>query len=470
MRTALRFLLALTLATTGLVVAPTAASAVPEPSFRVVCYPTGIAKNDPIVFPGKTGLSHMHTFYGAKGVDHNTTAATLATATSSQCGSYFDGIDNSAYWIPTLYKDGQPVYSTTGAYQLHAYYQRAGGADGALVDQAWPRGLKIIAGDMHATTPQRGILYFCANSVDTGSQSKASTEFPTCTSEETLVARLQFPDCWDGVYLDSEDHKSHMAYSTGARNTCPTDHPVKIAQLTVEAWFFSVNGDGSDFRWASGGPYSFHGDVVSMWQPRAAANLVNQCINVAFDCNPLVYSNIPNGNVSQDQIEAQYKGVEPGTPSPSPTSTMTMSTSPVPSASPTHEHSMTPSPSATPTTTNTAPRPTPTRTNPTATPSAALGILTSDTPTFKVTGKSFLDLGVDVGDWGPAPVSFRYQWLRDGEPIIGETGSSYSLKRADKGSFISVRVTGSKTGFANLSRDTTSLGPIWFPWYAQPAD
>ena len=489
MRTALRFFLVLALAAAGLVATQTSAAAAMEPSFVVTCYPTGQAKNDPIVYPGQAGLAHMHSFFGAKGVNENTTAGTLSAATSSQCGSHYDGIDLSAYWIPTLYKNGQQVYRDDGSIQLRSYYKRAGADTGELVDQAWPRGLKIIAGDMHATSAQPEVLYFCAGTVDTGNQNKGGSVFPSCDRDQTLVAKLTFPDCWDGKNLDSANHKSHMAYSSGARGSCPSDHPVKLAQLTFEAWFYGVNGRGSDFSWSSGGPYSFHGDVIAMWQPRPAANLVNQCINVPFDCNIFNYPDIPVGPVTQAQIDAQYKGSEPPAPSPSPTPTMTMShtpsasvsptmtMTPTPSATatPTHDHSMTPS--ATPTMTpspTVSQTPTPTKT-PTISPTPStspttLGTLTSDTPTFKLVGSRILDLGVEKGHWGPAPVSFRYQWLRNDAPIPGATKSTYSLTRADEGSYITVRVTGSKPGYRSVTRTPArSLGPIWFPSWAQPA-
>jgi hypothetical protein len=49
--------------------------------------------------------------------------------------------------------------------------------------------------------------------------------------------------CWDGVNLDSPDHKSHVAYPTAGPATfsgsstggaCPSTHPVKIPQLMLE--------------------------------------------------------------------------------------------------------------------------------------------------------------------------------------------------------------------------------------------
>lgn len=357
---------AVLISSAGVVLAVEPATAAMQPSFKVTCYPRGMAQNDPIVFPGQAGKSHMHSFYGAKGVNQNTTVDTLLAQSSSQCGSYFDTVDFSAYWIPTLYQNGVAKHTETGAYQLHAYYQRAGGSGGKLVAQAFPRGLKMIAGDMRATTAQDNVTYICAKSADTGNQRGGGHEFMSCGSDEVFVAKLVFPDCWDGVNLDSADHKSHMAYSSGSAATCPSDHPVKLPQLTFEAWYFGVNGDASTFSWASGGAYTFHGDVISAWDTYAAANLVNQCINTAYDCNPLIYPNIPKGSVTQHQIDAQLvTATAPSTPDPTPSPSEsemdhsgheTPAPTATPTATPTTAPSASPTPTPTPTKTRKPPR------------------------------------------------------------------------------------------------------------------
>lgn len=366
------FAAAALVSTIGIVAVVEPAAAAANPSFKVTCYPRGMAPNDPIVYPGQAGKSHMHSFFGAKGVDQNTTVDSLLRQASSQCGSDFDTVDLSAYWIPTLYKDEQPVHVESGEHQLALYYQRAGGANGAPVAQAIPRGLKMIAGDMRATTPQSNVSYVCAKTDDAGQQRGGGHEFLTCNPDELFIAKLVFPDCWDGRNLDSADHKSHMAFSGGGQATCPSSHPVKLPQITFEAWYHGVNGPASSFRWASGGPYTLHGDVISAWDLHAAANLVNQCINVAFDCNPLSYPRIPQGTVTQAQLDAQLVGVTtPPPPAPAPsgppaggdhgghgggaadpssepsaTPSATPSTAATPTASPTsgHDHGTSPTP------------------------------------------------------------------------------------------------------------------------------
>jgi Zn-dependent metalloprotease len=70
-----------------------------------------------------------------------------------------------------------------------------------------------------------------------------------------------------------------------------------------------------------------------------------------------------------------------------------------------------------------------------------------------ISGKAVVGkkLKANTGSWNPADVSFAYQWLRNGNPIAGATGSKYKLKNADKGKRIAVRVTGSKPGFTAAS-------------------
>lgn len=51
-----------------------------------------------------------------------------------------------------------------------------------------------------------------------------------------------------------------------------------------------------------------------------------------------------------------------------------------------------------------------------------------------------------TGTWTESPASFSYRWLRKGKPIAGATHRSYTLKKADQGKRIAVRVTAHRTG------------------------
>jgi hypothetical protein len=99
--------------------------------------------------------------------------------------------------------------------------------------------------------------------------------FPTKDRNCVNGLRLQvfFPSCWDGVNLDTPDHKAHVAYPSGVSlGDCPTSHPVRLQAIFFEA-FYSVSafphGDGKrqPFVLSCGDPtgYGFHGDFLSGW-------------------------------------------------------------------------------------------------------------------------------------------------------------------------------------------------------------
>ena len=86
----------------------------------------------------------------------------------------------------------------------------------------------------------------------------------------------------------------------------------------------------------------------------------------------------------------------------------------------------------------------------------------SATPQPSISGSAEVGqtLTATPGSWSPAPVDLAYQWLRDGSPISGATSSTYTLAAADTGRDISVRVTGSKTGYSSVERTSDPLGPV----------
>ncbi len=86
------------------------------------------------------------------------------------------------------------------------------------------------------------------------------------------------------------------------------------------------------------------------------------------------------------------------------------------------------------------------------TPSGSVsGTIAAVTP--HLTGKARVGrrLRVAAGVWSPAPVALTYQWLRNGRPIARATGAAYQLRARDRGKRISVRVTGTRGGYAGVS-------------------
>ena len=92
----------------------------------------------------------------------------------------------------------------------------------------------------------------------------------------------------------------------------------------------------------------------------------------------------------------------------------------------------------------------------------AKGTLTAAVPTITGTASVGSTLTAKPGTWTSGS-TFKYQWLREGNTISGATSSSYKLVSADASKTISVRVTGSKTGYMSTSKvsaTVTALKPL----------
>ncbi len=96
------------------------------------------------------------------------------------------------------------------------------------------------------------------------------------------------------------------------------------------------------------------------------------------------------------------------------------------------------------------------------TPSIAYGILVHAAPTVSGTMRVGQRLTAVAGTWGPAPVSLSYQWYRQGAAIAGAVDSTYTTTAADRGFYLTVRVTGAKPGYTTAVRGSSATPPIGY--------
>ncbi|RKN29206.1 DUF1996 domain-containing protein [Micromonospora musae] len=227
--------------------------------------------DDPIIFPGLPGASHMHSFFGATVTDAFTTLPDLINSPTT-CNPQ---VDVSSYWVPTLYRNNvavEPIISTF-------YYLGEGvRSDVVARTEPIPQGLRIVAGNARATGPNDSIArWSCLHA----GQVPPSKDFVNCPAGTMLESYLDFPQCWNGRDLDSPDHKSHMAYPVN--QACPATHPVPVPKLR-QVLRYPVSGDPAQFRLASGPGYTMHGDFFNAWPVAEMARRVNDCIRPVIKC------------------------------------------------------------------------------------------------------------------------------------------------------------------------------------------
>jgi Domain of unknown function (DUF1996)/GDSL-like Lipase/Acylhydrolase family len=252
----------------------------PVGAFRFLCHASHNAYDDPIVYPGKPGASHLHTFFGNTKANAHSTYESLRKEGNGTC----DGgpLNRSAYWVPAMMNGkGQVVMPD----YITVYYKALPGT------RDLPRGLRMLFGHDMATGafadpygPKS--VWVC--------QGAASETIPAnCPPGQQITGRLNTPDCWDGKNLDSPNHRSHMAYSTQwSKQVCPPSHPVRLPQFSIAA-FYTTDADlprwhlSSD-RMPGMAPRApgttFHSDWFGAWDDPTMAAWMANCINKKLSC------------------------------------------------------------------------------------------------------------------------------------------------------------------------------------------
>jgi hypothetical protein len=93
-------------------------------------------------------------------------------------------------------------------------------------------------------------------------------------------------------------------------------------------------------------------------------------------------------------------------------------------------------------------------------PVVLAGTVTGTTPTISGTAKVGSTLTASPGTWGPAPVTLAYQWYRSGTAISGATASTYKLTTTDQTKTITVKVTGTKSGYTTAARTSAATTAV----------
>jgi hypothetical protein len=268
-------------------------------TFTVNCQPLTIQRSDPILFPGKPG-GHVHSIIGGTAFQRSMSGR----GQDSDQTTCDKAIDHSNYWVPQLYHQRSDnklfeMVKWTGSavyYQKRAcnYTTASKVCDKTQTPLAFPYGFRMIAGDTTRRTQnnndfaQRAISMMCI--FDGGSKEGNGLPPRHCN---TIRAQVYFPSCWDGINLDSADHKSHVSYpEIGDYNggVCPKTHPVALLSIFYE-FFFDTSSytDYNRFVFANGDTtgFGYHGDFVMGWTDRNLLQTAHRDCVGASDCPKL---------------------------------------------------------------------------------------------------------------------------------------------------------------------------------------
>ncbi|MBO0610571.1 DUF1996 domain-containing protein [Myceligenerans salitolerans] len=245
--------------------------------FQANCTFSHFGADDPIVFPGQPGASHLHTFIGNRSTDAFTTPDSLDANPATSCTVPHD---RSAYWYPALTEGGEPVAPDI---PMTVYYKS--GIDDYTRVVPFPEGLRFVAGDMMATPDEFRDAPGAVEGWECGDSAHNWSIPDHCAPGTELNIRYQAPSCWDGERLYA-DGSAHMAYPVAGQ--CPMSHPVAVPMLEFKiAW--PVDGDLTDVALVSGSDQSWHYDFVNAWDPEVLRRLVEHCINGGLQCDPRGY-------------------------------------------------------------------------------------------------------------------------------------------------------------------------------------
>ncbi|MGW8483062.1 hypothetical protein ACWGJP_07965 [Microbacterium sp. NPDC055903] len=103
-----------------------------------------------------------------------------------------------------------------------------------------------------------------------------------------------------------------------------------------------------------------------------------------------------------------------------------------------------------------------------STAAVALGTLSAPTPKITGTVKVGSVLTASPGTW-TSGTSLKYQWLRNGTAILGATSKSYTLRPTDAYATVTVKVTGTRTGYVAAAKSSAATAAIAGKVYANCA-
>ena len=257
----------------------------------------------------------------------------------SDCTSCAVTQDKSAYWTPPLYflhsnGTAEMVEQVGGMLAYYLLYNDAANPNGKIT--AFPEGFQMISGDKRqrsfpypipdndksswtanqktqSALSQKALGFNCLNYAATPEASLyrhflPDKDYLDANCVDGIRLELMFPSCWNGKDVDSDDHKSHVAFPDLVMSgSCPEGFGTKIPSLFFETIFntYAFKGMDGQFVLSNGDPtgYGYHGDFQMGWD---SVDFLQSAVDTCTNASGLI-EDCPLFNIQTEAEEGQCK-------------------------------------------------------------------------------------------------------------------------------------------------------------------
>ncbi|KAF8629970.1 hypothetical protein AX17_005536 [Amanita inopinata Kibby_2008] len=238
---------------------------------------------DPIVSPGKIS-SHVHSVVGGSNFRAITNTSFLR---ESECTSVPIPQDKSNYWFPMGERELQQPHRGS----CHKPFRLS---DQPGTTKAFPDDFRMLSGNptMRTYDPtshaQQAISFLC---LDFNGVSTRHAGLPLQACPSGVRAQINFPSCWDGKNVDSDDHKSHVAFLSGGPDSgscSDPNFPVILPRIFMEVYwntnqYESLRSQAMNttqpfvFSYGDRTGFGYHADYINGWDAGVLQNAVDKC-------------------------------------------------------------------------------------------------------------------------------------------------------------------------------------------------
>jgi len=150
-----------------------------------------------------------------------------------------------------------------------------------------PRFLRALTGDAKPTS--RGPANARATWTCSGVTDRLSDKYPICPAGSQVMRVQDFPGCWNGQDIDSDNHRNHLAFADAKTGACPQGF-IAIPQLRISISYNiprAVQDKGQyaldSFPEENHNPFSDHNDFINVNSDRQMKKIA-ACLNSGRRC------------------------------------------------------------------------------------------------------------------------------------------------------------------------------------------